>query len=159
MGSGITYIGDHAFENCDEFYGDYSRSTESMRAGLVFPDSLEYIGDSAFQNCKKLKNVTFGTGIKHIGDSAFYDCDTFTHVTIPDNVEYIGFFAFCCDNLAEIRLGSGIKVVDQFAFTVTGNPDEETPHVCHVYVAETSKPALWHESWIIANESMHWGSR
>jgi hypothetical protein len=84
--SGVTSIGDGAFENC------------SGLTSVTIPNSVTSIGDSAFYYCSGLTSVTIPNSVTSIGSSAFSGCSGLTSVTIGNSVTSIGDSAFygCC---------------------------------------------------------------
>ena len=70
--SGVTSIGDRAFQNC---YGLTS---------ITIPDSVTSIGYSAFLYCSSLTNITIGSGVKKIGSYAFNNCSKLTSATFKN---------------------------------------------------------------------------
>ena len=86
--SGVTSIGDHAFEGCTGLYnvaipysttsiGDYAFANSGV-TGETIPDSVTSIGKNAFLNCTGLIAVSFGVGVTSIGDYAFANCTNLT---------------------------------------------------------------------------------
>ena len=68
-----TFIGEHAFSNCDSL-------TE-----VTIPHSVTYIGDSAFEDCNSLTEVTIPDSVTYIGDRAFTYCLSLTDITVDNN--------------------------------------------------------------------------
>ena len=91
--SGVTTIGDCAFEYCKSL------------TSVTIPDSVTTIGGYAFYDCYSLTSVTIGNSVTTIGDYAFYDCENLTSITIPDSVTTIGDYAFRgCTSLTRITV-------------------------------------------------------
>ena len=89
--SGVTSIGDCAFNNCDNL------------TSVTIPDSVTTIGEAAFFNCSSLTSVTIPNSVTTIGKEAFRYCSSLTSVTIPDSVKSIGEYAFLdCSRLTGI---------------------------------------------------------
>ncbi len=96
----VTYIGDHAFENCTSL------------VCVTIPDGVTYIRKETFANCISLANITFPNSVTCIGEKAFVDCDSLTTVIIPNNVTKIGRCAFQdCDSLRTITIPNSITEV------------------------------------------------
>ena len=84
--SGVTSIGQYAFENCDGL------------TSVTIPSSVTSIGAAAFRSCSSLTNVTIPSSVTRIGPSAFSDCSSLTSVTIPSSVTSIGSGVFSGNN-------------------------------------------------------------
>lgn len=103
--SGVTSIGDNAFQNC---FGLTS---------VTLPDSVGSVSSGAFSDCYNLTNVTFGSGVTNIGDSAFDSDSSLLSVTIPSSVARIGYFTFeYCSGLTNLVLGSSVTSIAEGAF-------------------------------------------
>ena len=105
LGSGVTSIGDSAFDSC------YSLSS------ITIPDSVTSIGNGAFSSCYSLSSITIPDGVTSIGDSAFESCYSLSSITIPDSVTSIGVYAFynCC-SLSSIIIPDGVTSIGMYAF-------------------------------------------
>ncbi|MBQ7567126.1 MAG: leucine-rich repeat domain-containing protein [Oscillospiraceae bacterium] len=104
IGSGVTSIGDCAFECCD-------------LTSITIPDSVTSIGDEAFSGCNNLTSVTIGDSVTSIGDEAFSFCSSLTSVTIGDSVTSIGDCAFWgCIDLTSVTIGNSVKSIGGAAF-------------------------------------------
>lgn len=80
--TGITAIGDYAFECIDELFS------------VIIPDGVKSIGDNVFQCCHALSEIIIPNSVTSIGEEAFLDCDSLTSITIPHSVTKIGSYAF-----------------------------------------------------------------
>ena len=79
------------------------------------PDSVEIINTAAFR-LSSLKKVTLGSALKEVGDLSF-ERAKIESIIFPDSVEYIGYEAFYdCDDLTEVKFGSGLKQIGYQAF-------------------------------------------
>ena len=122
----VTYIGWNAFYNCTSL------------TDITVPDSVTNIGSDAFYNTAYYNNeenwdgdvlyinnhlidvdnsisgdYSVRQGTKTIAEYAFSGCDNLTGITIPDSVVTLGNRAFDnCSNLREIRIGAGVKNID-----------------------------------------------
>ena len=97
--SGITSIGDYAFDTCT--------SLES----ITIPDSVTSIGDWAFVDCTSLTGITIPDSVTSIGDSAFMGCTSLTSITIPDSVQDIDVYAFLnCTSLTDVTMSKTLYV-------------------------------------------------
>ncbi len=93
--SGVTNIGDSAFEDC------------SNLTSITIPNSVTSIGDWAFSNCFYLTSIAIPNGVTSIGSQAFSYCTNLTSITIPNSVASIGNFAFgSCPRLTSINVDS-----------------------------------------------------
>ena len=116
IGTGVTSIGNYAFEDCDSLtsvtipdsvtsIGDYAFWSCGSLTSVMIPDSVTSIGDHAFCYCRKLSNVSLGNNVTSIGTDAFNNCDILPSITIPSSVTSIGSGAFgCCYKLTEINV-------------------------------------------------------
>jgi outer membrane murein-binding lipoprotein Lpp len=140
--SGITRIGNYAFDSCQYL------------TGVTIPSTVTVIGDSAFRDCSALTGVSVDgananysdeggvlfnktkttllcypagkTGTSYvipntvtvIWDYAFYGCSTLTSVTIPAGLTSIGDHAFgTCHSLNGITIPSSVTSIGYGAFT------------------------------------------
>lgn len=88
---GITKIGLHAFDHCEQL-----KSVE-------MPDSVKSIGGYAFQTCGVLASIKMSANLESIGDNAFFKCCVLTSVELPASVTEINTTAFSrCDALTDI---------------------------------------------------------
>ena len=120
---GITYIGNRAFQFC-----------ENARDASI-PDSVQTIGEAVFLNCKKLEHIrmperlsdpvlpvylfdhcaslrsaSIPNGVKTIGKGAFNSCESLDWVYIPASVEKIGPYAFnYCVSLEDVYYGGSAE--------------------------------------------------
>ena len=108
MNSGITYIGNYAFLECDfrgsltipdgvvsigEWsFGDCNR----FEGDLVIPDSVSSIGKYAFAGCSGFKGgLIISDNVTSVEEGVFTQCNGFTgDLIIPDSITNIGHFAF-----------------------------------------------------------------
>ena len=129
--SGVTVIGDYAFDCCDALLYIYNT------------DNIEYIGEWAFQNTgyynndynwgngvlylgnhllslgfnDEIQNFTVKDGTKTIAGGAFMNCTSLEKVTLPDGLVSMGSWAFSyCSSLTEIELPSTLNTIGYSAF-------------------------------------------
>lgn len=130
--STVKSIGKSAYEGCIGI------------ARLTLPERLETVGDRAFFGNSKLISVSFlGNRVKTIGSSAFQSCAALTDIilpegllavsanmfygdsalksiVIPNSVKFINDGAFrYCTGLVEVKFGTGIDVIGNYAFSET----------------------------------------
>jgi hypothetical protein len=102
--SGVTSIGDGAFEGCN-----FTK--------INLPNSITSIGFAAFANCDSLKEITLPNSITTIEATTFGECDNLTTVTIPDSVTSIESNAFgYCSSLTEITIPDSVTFIGGWAF-------------------------------------------
>ena len=103
--SGVTTIGDYAFDNCTGL------------TSIIIPESVITIEEGAFYYCTGLTEVTIGESVTTIGAGAFSGCTGLTSVTIPESVTTIGFAAFeNCTGLTSITIPEGVTSIGSGAF-------------------------------------------
>ena len=120
IASGVTTIGDHAFEYCTGL------------TSIEIPASVTSIGESTFYSCNGLTSVTFATGsqLTSIGYYAFEDCAGLTSITIPASVASIGYGAFSyCSNLATM-------IVED------GNPEYDSRNGCNAIIEKSTNTLI-----------------
>jgi hypothetical protein len=131
VGSGVTSIGDLAFEDCTNlasvtFASDSQLSNIGLCAfqnsGLTtieIPAKVTTINMNAFTECSSLATVTFATGslLETIDVAAFYQCTNLTSVTLPNGLTTIGITAFSyCTNLSSIIIPASVTSIGMNAF-------------------------------------------
>ena len=138
--TGVTSIGDCAFEFCDLTqitlpagltsierlaFGHCSKLTR-----ITIPDSVTSIGDFVFLSCSSLTKITLPAGLTSIGDHAFCECSALKHITIPKSVTEIRWSAFeGCSSLTQITLPAGLTSIKSWAFAKCSNLTSITiPH-------------------------------
>ena len=103
--SGVTHIGNFAFDDCDSL------------TSVAIPNSVTSIGDSAFYNCSSLTSVTIPDGVNKISRSAFYNCSSLTSIIIPDHVVSVGIATFYgCSSLGSVTIGDSVTSIGDHAF-------------------------------------------
>ena len=102
--SGLTSIGDYAFEYCS-------------LTNVMIPNSVTNIGNFAFSHCWILETLHLSSSLTSIGNYAFWYCGGLTSLAIPDSVTNIGDAAFFfCGNLANLHLGNGLTIIRPSVF-------------------------------------------
>ena len=141
--TGITTIGDYAFEDCSMTSVVIPSSVTSIgnRAfrrcdltSVTIPESIISIDEYAFVGCRckcyincvvrfmmfsgaSFKEVVINEGITSIGSYAFYDCPLLKNVTIPSSVTLIGDGAFGkCSSLTNVTIPEGVTTIGASAF-------------------------------------------
>ena len=93
LGNSISFIGDHAFEDCCNL------------ERIVLNDNIRSIGYQAFFGCSSLTSITIPDGVQSIGDSAFIGCESLKSIKIPDSVTKIERGTFSgCNSLESITI-------------------------------------------------------
>lgn len=111
LGDGITTIGDGAFS--------FNKIKE-----ITIPASVKTIGNQAFY-FNLLEKVTFEEklvdgvkiGVKTIGQHAFRE-NNIKELEIPDTVETIDDCAFYGNKFSTVNLGSNVKTIGKYAFSL-----------------------------------------
>lgn len=96
--SGVTIIGDGAFEDCElknitvpsgvTSIGEWAFCGSSITS-ITIPGSVTSIGDGAFYFCSYLKSVNIPNGVTNIGEDAFAGCTSLVSISVDtSNVEY-----------------------------------------------------------------------
>ena len=103
--SGVTTIGDHAFDDCRSL------------TNVTIPSSVNSIGRYAFQSCHSLINITIPSSVNPIREGVFMNCSNLVSITIPNSVTSIGSGAFrSCSNLTSIAIPNGVTHIGSCAF-------------------------------------------
>ena len=93
LGSNVTSIGYHAFQNCTGL------------TSIDIPENVTSIENGAFQDCTGLKYISISKSsiLSLIGDNAFNGCTNLGTFTIPNSVTSIGNQAFYgCSKLTSV---------------------------------------------------------
>lgn len=100
IGSGVTSIGDNAFEYC------YSLTSIAM------PSSVTSINIDAFWSCRLLASITIPNSVTSISEEVFVNCHSLASIAIPDGVTSIGSYAFeSCYSLHSIAIPDGVTTI------------------------------------------------
>jgi len=108
--TGVTSIGDEAFETC-------------VLTSVTIPASVTAIGQFAFSACLGLTSVTVATpsNLASIGIYAFSFCRSLTTVTIPAGVTSIGDEAFAyCSALTKAKFAGNAPTMGIYVFVYGG---------------------------------------
>ena len=99
--SGLTSIGDNAFDYC------------SSLSSVIIPSNVKSIGNYSFASCNKLTNVIIPSNVVSIGSYAFGWCSKLSSLLIPENVKSIGNQAFTnCSAITTITVNASNTVYD-----------------------------------------------
>ncbi|MBQ3355577.1 MAG: leucine-rich repeat protein [Clostridia bacterium] len=128
VGSGVTSIGDYAFENVAfmtsvslpdtlQRIGSGSFSFCSDLAALDLPEHLTTIGASAFTTCSSLETLVLPASLTSIGYNVFDNCFGLKSVTLPDGLTSIAQSMFSrCTALTEITIPESVTSIGSSAF-------------------------------------------
>lgn len=97
-GSGITEIGNRAFENCSQLkkielktgvkkIGNYAFAGCENLEYIVIPDTVESIGEACFQRCSRMTSITLGKGLKKMGNFCFYFCKNISTIKYDGTIK------------------------------------------------------------------------
>jgi hypothetical protein len=113
--SGVTAIGDQAFENC------------SNLISVTIQGNVGTIGYEAFYDCNSLETVTIQGNVGTIGDYAFSNCNSLETVTIEGNVGTISKNAFgWCISLETVTIEGNVGTIGTQVFYDCGNLETVT---------------------------------
>ena len=105
IGSGVTSIGDNAFNNCCSL------------SSITLPSSVTSIGQRAFHGCYGLTYITVPNSITSIGKEAFYACDSLTSISLPSSLTRIASNILQnCYNLRRVTIQSGAETIGEEAY-------------------------------------------
>ena len=105
VNSGITYIGDSAFEGLDQL------------VSVSLPDTMEYIGWSAFSDCASLTSIVIPEGIDGLCANTFACCTSLRSVKLPSTMRWIDGCIFSgCTSLQDIVLPEGLTDITWHMF-------------------------------------------
>lgn len=114
--SGITSIGQYAFNNCPRL------------ALTALPSGITSLPTAAFQYCPKLALTTFPSGMTSIGAYAFRQGTGLASITLPPALTTIGDFAFAnCTGLETVKFTSTVSSIPNGVFS--GCPKLSTIYV------------------------------
>ncbi|MCR5654253.1 MAG: DUF4214 domain-containing protein [Lachnospiraceae bacterium] len=116
IGSGITYIGQHAFDGM------------TALTSVTIPANVRGIGFAAFADCTGLQSATINA--EKIGESAFIRCTSLTSVTIGSSVKDMGISAFeDCNNLQSVNISDMTAWCNIYFGGILSNPLEKAHHL------------------------------
>ena len=103
----VTAIGNSAFADCLDMYGD-----------IVIPNTVIVIGDHAFDNAGFDGEVTIGTSVATIGGYAFTNCSNlYGDLVIPNSVTQMGDHAFFHSGFTGmLTIGTALTEIADYAF-------------------------------------------
>lgn len=105
FGSGVTQIGDYAFQNCNAL------------CYVTIPSTVTSIGTYVFQNCYSLKNITVPTNVTTIGEYFAQNSQGCPNFSFPNGITSIGKWAFqACYTLRSITIPGSVTSIGEQAF-------------------------------------------
>lgn len=133
--SGITKIGNNAFESCVKL--KTLQIGETGEENVIDLTKVDEVGASAFRACSSIENVkfaSFGTRSTELvlGTYAFAACSKLKAIEIPiKTAANLGASAFeNCSSLAEVGLMEGIGALNNAVFKGVGYYDKDRPGSC-----------------------------
>lgn len=124
----VTYISYWAFGNCVNLEKvKLPEKLTDLNAGLIFnnciklvsieiPEGTTTIGSSTFDGCKSLESITIPASVADIGGSAFFSCSSLKRIDLS-GVKRIQNYAFSdCTSLTEITFSSELVSIEGGAF-------------------------------------------
>ena len=105
--SGITNIGDQAFQGC--------RNLTTVQVG----DTVNEIGAFAFDKCVSLSSINLPAGVTVIDFGAFQYCSALTSIDLPEGLTKIESMAFSCAGLTSLTLPASVQSIEGEAFSAT----------------------------------------
>lgn len=128
-GSQITWIGDHAFKNCEglKTINGVPNGLNTIKdwcfegTGLEHVDlsntAITIINEGAFYNNKSLTSVKLPNGLKEFKNQAFQGCKDLNDIGMPSKVETICNYVFeGCTSLSNVTLNEGCKTLGDHVF-------------------------------------------
>ncbi len=120
--TGLTSIGDEAFEGCTNLTSvelpegllriggceDGGAFHESGLTSIKFPSTVTSVGHAAFQGCESLTSIDFNGCTATLEGAAFSWCSSLEEVYIPNTITLTGYFTFaCCEKLKTVIFEEG----------------------------------------------------
>ena len=114
----VKYLGDCVFYDC---YPNLSK--------ITIGSGVEEMGKCSLAWIYNLTEVNISEGVKLIGEQMFSGCVNLKEINIPNSVEVIKYRAFAaeeyngqvdegpCESLAKVTIGSGVRSIEEFAFS------------------------------------------
>ena len=103
--SKITFIGDYAFEKCQNL------------KNVHIVSSVTRIGSWAFKDCRSLTNINIPNSVTSIGQGTFFGCEGLTSINIPQSVTSIDWSTFSsCSSLTSINIPNSVTNIGPWAF-------------------------------------------
>lgn len=126
--SSLEYLGDSAFENCEQLQtveimgkikciaANTFRNCYNL-SSFIMPSSCDFLDKNVFQNCIRLQYVELSDCLTTISAYAFAGCELLNNIELPKSLKRIGSNAFCdCSSLVEVDIPFGVEEIEDFAF-------------------------------------------
>lgn len=114
IAAGVTGIGNHAFNGC----------TTLKTLEIENPSALKRVGEYAFNGCDQLRYTTSSpldlSGVTELGQFAFNGCSSLSAVKLGSGLEVIPDYAFSSCGLSKIEIPQGVKEIGKGAFASNG---------------------------------------
>ena len=145
--SGVTTIGDRAFDGCSQLdeiiipetvkkINDYAFSGCCGLKSILLPNSVKELGIGSFYCCYSLEEITFSEALTIIPKNAFDLCKSLKVATLPQYITKIEESAFeYCTKLTEIVLPKNIDSIGLSAFF-------RCPNIEHIICLSNQPPAI-----------------
>ncbi len=131
--SGVTGIGEYAFENCTNLT-DISIPDTMIRigqcafhecnslTGIMIPYGVTEIEAASFAGCSSMTNISIPNSVTSIARDALSGCSSLTSITLPDSLTTIGYGAFWnCTGLARLKIPENVTGIGNIAFGICSN--------------------------------------
>lgn len=128
-GSQITWIGDHAFKNCEGLktingvpdglntIKDWCFEGTGLEHVDLSKTAITIINEGAFYNNKSLTSVNLPNGLKEFKNQAFQGCTSLNDIVMPSKVETICNYVFeGCSSLSNVTLNEGCTTLGDHVF-------------------------------------------
>lgn len=128
-GSQITWIGDHAFKNCEGLktingvpdglntIKDWCFEGTGLEHVDLSKTAITIINEGAFYNNKSLTSVNLPNGLKEFKNQAFQGCTSLNDIVMPSKVDTICNYVFeGCSSLSNVTLNEGCKTLGDHVF-------------------------------------------
>lgn len=97
----------------------YSFNNDRALTEVVIPNTIQTVGKQAFFYCEDMV-ATIPSSVTCLDDEAFDNCKKITADDLS-NVTTFGRYALCsCEKIENIKLGSSVKIIGEWAFFGTG---------------------------------------
>ncbi len=113
IGSGVTRIGNTAFNGC--------WNAES----ITIPETVTSIGSRAFYGCTALTSITIPSKVTAIENYTFYRT-SITEIDLPDGITSLGVGAFADSCLTSIDIPAGVTTINSILFSECSNLEKVT---------------------------------
>ncbi len=127
----LSYITDHAFENCQNLeevsigsrctdIGNYAFNNCSSLTDITIPTMVSSINNYAFANTK-ISISSLHEDLVHLGEGAFANCESITSMSVPSTLTEIPSYAFYKTSLSSINFvnSDNITSIGSSAFANT----------------------------------------